>query len=79
MRRNQLRMIEHVRRAVHPHTDTGSSRQPPDLAPNSAPPASLSGPDIRERVRAGEPITYLVPEGVAHLIAKHGLYAASAS
>jgi len=41
------------------------------------PALSISSTDIRRRVRAGEPIDYLVPEGVAHLISKHGLYASS--
>ena len=40
------------------------------------PALAISSTNIRARVRAGEPITYLVPEGVAHLIAKHGLYRA---
>jgi nicotinate-nucleotide adenylyltransferase len=43
------------------------------------PALAISSTDIRDRVRAGAPITYLVPEGVAHLIAKHGLYSAPAS
>jgi nicotinate-nucleotide adenylyltransferase len=38
------------------------------------PALAISSTDVRERVRTGAPITYLVPEGVAHLIAKHGLY-----
>jgi len=38
------------------------------------PALAISSTDIRDRVRAGEPISYLVPSGVAHLIAKHGLY-----
>lgn len=42
------------------------------------PALAISSTDIRERVRAGAPITYLVPEGVAHLIAKHALYDTSA-
>jgi nicotinate-nucleotide adenylyltransferase len=39
------------------------------------PALAISSTDIRRRVQAGEPVTYLVPDGVAHLIAKHGLYA----
>jgi nicotinate-nucleotide adenylyltransferase len=39
------------------------------------PALAISSTDVRERVRAGAPISYLVPEGVAHLIRKHGLYA----
>lgn len=42
------------------------------------PALAISSTDIRDRVRAGAPITYLVPEGVVHLIAKHGLYATQA-
>jgi nicotinate-nucleotide adenylyltransferase len=38
------------------------------------PALAISSTDVRERVRTGAPITYLVPEGVVHLIAKHGLY-----
>ena len=39
------------------------------------PALAISSSDIRRRVRASEPIDYLVPSGVAHLIGKHGLYA----
>jgi nicotinate-nucleotide adenylyltransferase len=38
------------------------------------PALAISSTDIRRRVQAGEPISYLVPDGVAHLISKHQLY-----
>ena len=38
------------------------------------PALAISSTDIRARVRASAPIRYLLPTGVAHLIAKHGLY-----
>ncbi len=38
------------------------------------PSLSISSTDIRQRVREGRPITYLVPEGVEHYIHKHRLY-----
>jgi nicotinate-nucleotide adenylyltransferase len=38
------------------------------------PALAISSTDIRARVRVGSPIRYLVPSGVAHLIAKHRLY-----
>jgi nicotinate-nucleotide adenylyltransferase len=40
------------------------------------PALAISSTDVRARVGRGEPIGYLVPDGVAHMIAKHGLYAA---
>lgn len=38
------------------------------------PALAISSTDIRARVRAGAPVTYLVPSGVAHLIDKYRLY-----
>jgi nicotinate-nucleotide adenylyltransferase len=43
------------------------------------PALAISSTDVRARVARGEPIRYLVPDGVAHLIAKHGLYRAPAA
>jgi nicotinate-nucleotide adenylyltransferase len=42
------------------------------------PAMAISSTDCRERVRANEPIWYLVPDGVVQYISKHHLYAASA-
>jgi nicotinate-nucleotide adenylyltransferase len=38
------------------------------------PAMSISSTDCRARVQAGEPVWYLVPDGVVQYIAKHGLY-----
>ncbi len=38
------------------------------------PPIGIASHDLRRRVRAGEPIRYLVPEEVEAYIAEHGLY-----
>ncbi len=41
------------------------------------PALAISSSDCRERVGRGEPVWYLVPDGVVQYIAKHGLYAAT--
>lgn len=38
------------------------------------PALAISSTDCRERARSGEPVWYLVPDGVVQYIAKHGLY-----
>lgn len=38
------------------------------------PALAISSSDIRARARAGEPVWYLVPDGVVQYIAKHRLY-----
>jgi nicotinate-nucleotide adenylyltransferase len=42
------------------------------------PAMAISSTDCRDRVRAGGPVWYLVPDGVVQYISKHHLYAASA-
>ena len=42
------------------------------------PAMAISSTDCRERARRGEPVWYLVPDGVVQYIAKHGLYPATA-
>jgi nicotinate-nucleotide adenylyltransferase len=39
------------------------------------PAMAISSTDCRERVQAGEPVWYLVPDGVVQYINKHGWYA----
>ena len=38
------------------------------------PALAISSTDVRERASKGEPVWYLVPDGVVQYIAKHGLY-----
>ena len=38
------------------------------------PALAISSTDCRQRVERGEPVWYLVPDGVVQYIAKHGLY-----
>jgi nicotinate-nucleotide adenylyltransferase len=40
------------------------------------PALAISSTDCRTRVRRGEPVWYLVPDGVVQYISKHGLYIA---
>ncbi|RKS73856.1 nicotinate-nucleotide adenylyltransferase [Motilibacter peucedani] len=41
------------------------------------PALAISSTDCRARVRGGDPVWYLVPDGVVQYIAKHALYAGS--
>jgi len=41
------------------------------------PALAISSTDVRARVRDGQPVWYLVPDGVVQYIAKHGLYRGS--
>jgi nicotinate-nucleotide adenylyltransferase len=38
------------------------------------PALAISSSDCRERTKKGEPIWYLVPDGVVQYVAKHNLY-----
>jgi nicotinate-nucleotide adenylyltransferase len=50
---------------------------PPDKVDVLEIPAlAISSTDIRERASSGEPVWYLVPDGVVQYIAKHGIYRA---
>jgi nicotinate-nucleotide adenylyltransferase len=60
-------------------TRPGHDLADPGLPPGSVtlvevPALAISSTDIRARARSGDPIRYLVPDGVEHLIAKRGLY-----
>jgi nicotinate-nucleotide adenylyltransferase len=48
---------------------------PPDrVSLLEVPAMAISSSDCRDRVKAGEPVWYLVPDGVVQFIAKYGLY-----
>jgi len=64
-----------VTRPGHVLTDPGLPAGAATLI--EVPALSISSTDVRARVGRGEPIRYLVPTGVAHMIAKHGLYASA--
>ena len=52
-------------------------RRHPNVTVMDIPALAISSSDIRRRVRGGEPIRYLVPEGVHTYIEKAGLYRGS--
>lgn len=63
-----------VTRPGHVLTDKGLPTDKISL--QEVPAMAISSSDCRERVGRGEPVWYLVPDGVVQYIAKHGLYAA---
>src|SRR5690554_599456 len=61
-----------VTRPGHALSDAGLP--PGDMSTMEVPALAISSTDVRERVAAGEPVWYLVPDGVVQHIAKYGLY-----
>lgn len=61
-----------VTRPGHDLLDTGLPRERVSLL--EVPAMAISSTDCRDRVVAGEPVWYLVPDGVVQYIGKHGLY-----
>lgn len=61
------------------HTLTASGLPEDSVTLVEIPALAISSTDCRERVGRGEPIRYLVPEGVVEYVAKRHLYAGAAS
>ncbi len=62
-------------RPGHDLSDTGLPEGKVSLV--EVPALAISSTECRERVSLGEPIWYLVPEGIVQYIAKRGLYRSS--
>jgi nicotinate-nucleotide adenylyltransferase len=63
-----------VTRPGYELSETGLPADRVDLM--EVPAMAISSTDVRDRVRDGEPVWYLVPDGVVQYINKHRLYAA---
>ncbi|NOW01919.1 nicotinate-nucleotide adenylyltransferase [Isoptericola chiayiensis] len=61
-----------VTRPGHPLTVEGLPRD--GVTTLEVPALAISSTDCRRRAAAGQPVWYLVPDGVVQYIAKHGLY-----
>ena len=72
---DQLWDIAHFVAVTRPgHTVTIDGIPPGAVTVLEVPALAISSTDCRERARAGEPVWYLVPDGVVQYIAKHRLY-----
>ena len=56
------------------HTLWGDGLPPHRGSIHEIPALAISSTDVRARARAGQPVWYLVPDGVVQYIAKHRLY-----
>ena len=56
------------------HTASAAHLPPGSASVLEIPALAISSTDCRDRVAAGEPVWYLVPDGVVQYINKYGLY-----
>lgn len=71
----ELLKLAHFIGVTRPGYDLSNSHLPQDSATlREIPALAISSSDCRRRVAAGEPIWYLVPDGVVQYIAKRQLY-----
>ena len=67
--------MAHFVAVTRPGHTLSTDQIPPDAVTQLEVPAlAISSTNCRQRARAGEPVWYLVPDGVVQYIAKHGLY-----
>jgi len=71
----ELFALAHFIGVTRPGYDLSDAHLPEDsVSLVEVPAMTISSSDCRERVRAGQPVWYLVPDGVVQYIHKHRLY-----
>ena len=71
--------MEHPKRKINPYAPKaveGGGPRLPKVEHMEVPALAISSSDIRDRVAAGRPVRYLLPESVSAYIEKTGLYRA---
>jgi nicotinate-nucleotide adenylyltransferase len=75
---DELFELAHFIGVTRPGHDLGNGGLPADrVSLMEIPALAISSTDCRARVAGGEPVWYLVPDGVVQYISKHRLYAAT--
>ncbi len=72
---DELWSLAHFVGVTRPGHELSTGRK--DVSLMEVPAMAISSTDCRRRVSDGEPVWYLVPDGVVQYIAKHGLYRSS--